>query len=152
MGDNTKQSADETIATDEIDGVKYQRMKMTLGADGTNDGDVAADNPIPVTGTVSVSNLPGTQPVSGPLTDAQLRATPMEAALAELAVTLKVLLHTLSMPRYYDASTGNIRVNAVTVASHAVTLASTVVSGLTKVNDIDLNRIMWAQNIRSRIS
>ena len=135
--DNTKQSADETIATDDIGGVKYQRMKLTLGGDGVNGGDVAADNPMPV---------------SGPLTGAQLRATPVETALAELAVTLKILLHTLSMPRYYDASAGNIRVNAVTVASHAVTLASTVVSRLTKVNDIDLNRIMWAQNIRARIS
>lgn len=140
MADNTKQSADETIATDDVGGVKFQRMKLTLGGDGENGGDVAAGNPMPVL---------------GPLTDAQLRATPMETALAELAVTLKVLLHTLSMPRYYDASAGNLRVavgNTVTVASHAVTLASTVVAGLTKVNDIDLNRIMWAQNIRTRIS
>jgi len=30
-----------------------------------------------VTGTVSVSNLPATQPVSGPLTDAELRAVPL---------------------------------------------------------------------------
>lgn len=31
----------------------------------------------PVSGTVAVSNFPATQPVSGPLTDAQLRATPV---------------------------------------------------------------------------
>ncbi len=31
----------------------------------------------PVSGSVSVSNFPVTQPVSGPLTDAQLRATPV---------------------------------------------------------------------------
>lgn len=31
----------------------------------------------PVSGTVAVSNLPATQPVSGPITDAQLRATPV---------------------------------------------------------------------------
>jgi len=48
MADNTKQSADETIATDDIAGVKYQRMKLTLGADGVNSGDVSAANPMPV--------------------------------------------------------------------------------------------------------
>ncbi len=31
----------------------------------------------PVSGTVSVGNFPATQPVSGPLTDTQLRATPV---------------------------------------------------------------------------
>jgi hypothetical protein len=31
----------------------------------------------PVSGTIAVSNFPATQPVSGPLTDAQLRASPV---------------------------------------------------------------------------
>ena len=34
-------------------------------------------NPIPVNGTVSVGNFPSSQTVTGPLTDAQLRATPV---------------------------------------------------------------------------
>lgn len=51
-----------TIATDDIGGAQYQRVKLTLGADGANDGDVSASNPVPVTGG---------------LTDAQLRATPV---------------------------------------------------------------------------
>lgn len=33
-----------------------------------------AGSPVPVVGAVAVSNLPATQPVSGPLTDTQLRA------------------------------------------------------------------------------
>jgi hypothetical protein len=49
MADNTKQSADDTIATDDIDGVKYPRMKVVLGGDGENAGDVSAENPMPVT-------------------------------------------------------------------------------------------------------
>lgn len=36
-----------TIAADEIGVVKFQRMKLTLGADGVNDGDVASANPLP---------------------------------------------------------------------------------------------------------
>jgi hypothetical protein len=52
MADNTilnLGSGGDTIATDEISGVKYQRVKLIHGADGVNDGDVAETNPFPVT-------------------------------------------------------------------------------------------------------
>lgn len=49
-----------TIRTDEIAGLQYPTSKITLGDDGTDDGFVSAANPLPV---------------SGPLTDAELRAT-----------------------------------------------------------------------------
>ena len=48
------------IASDDISGAQYQRIKLVIGADGTNDGDVASGNPLPITGA---------------LTDTQLRAT-----------------------------------------------------------------------------
>lgn len=38
----------ETIATDEIGGVKFQRVKLVPGDDGVNGGDVSANNPLPV--------------------------------------------------------------------------------------------------------
>jgi hypothetical protein len=38
----------DVAAADEIDGVKYQRIKLALGADGVNAGDVADTNPMPV--------------------------------------------------------------------------------------------------------
>jgi hypothetical protein len=37
-----------TISADEIAGILFQRIKLTLGADGVNDGDVSASNPMPV--------------------------------------------------------------------------------------------------------
>lgn len=43
----------DTVAADEIAGAKHQRVKITLGADGTNDGDVSSANPIPITGDVT---------------------------------------------------------------------------------------------------
>ena len=61
----------ESIASDNIAGNQYQRVKVTLGADGVNDGDISSANPMPVSGTF----YQATQPVSGPLTDTQLRAT-----------------------------------------------------------------------------
>lgn len=52
MADNTilnTGSGGDTLATDDIGGVKYPRSKIVIGADGTNDGDVSATNPLPVT-------------------------------------------------------------------------------------------------------
>lgn len=51
LADNTTLntgSGGDVIATDDIGGVKYQRTKTTLGADGATDGDVSKANPMPV--------------------------------------------------------------------------------------------------------
>jgi hypothetical protein len=37
-----------TVSADEILGILYQRVKLTLGADGVNDGDVSSSNPMPI--------------------------------------------------------------------------------------------------------
>ena len=50
MADNTTLdtgTGGDVIATDDIAGVKYPRSKITLGADGVNDNDVSATNPLP---------------------------------------------------------------------------------------------------------
>ncbi len=47
----------DTIAADDIGGIKHQRVKITLGADNTNDGDVASGNPMPID---VLSQIPGT--------------------------------------------------------------------------------------------
>jgi len=36
-----------TVATDDISGVHYTRMKIAIGADGVNDGDISFANPVP---------------------------------------------------------------------------------------------------------
>ena len=68
MADNTilpiPATSGDVIATDDIAGVKFQRVKMTLGADGVNDSDVSASNPMPVSGALTVTNFPATQPIS----------------------------------------------------------------------------------------
>lgn len=51
MSDNTilnTGSGGDLIASDDIGGVKFQRNKLVHGADGTNDGDVSRNNPLPV--------------------------------------------------------------------------------------------------------
>ena len=51
MADNTLLNVGtggDTIATDDIAGVKYQRVKLVYGPDGTNSGDVDVADPLPV--------------------------------------------------------------------------------------------------------
>ena len=62
----------DTFAADEVGvapAVKFPRTKLSLGADGAFDGDVSASNPMPVT---------------GPLTDGQLRAAAVPVSAAAL--------------------------------------------------------------------
>ena len=55
MADNTQlpvpSTSGDVIAADDIGGIKFQRVKMTLGADGVNDADVSSANPMPIEGT-----------------------------------------------------------------------------------------------------
>lgn len=102
----------------------------------------------PVSGSVSVSNFPATQPVSGPATNAEIRATPLQV-MEEMGIALRQLLQFIQNPKYFDTTTGALRVN-----SHAVTLSSTnvtTVTNITKVQDIDLNRLSWYNLVRARM-
>jgi hypothetical protein len=73
MADNVGYTPGEgaVVAADEIGGVLHQRVKISVGSDGTA-VDVSAANPMPITapspldvqGTVSVGNFPATQNVN----------------------------------------------------------------------------------------
>jgi len=71
MADNTTLNTGtggDVIATDDIAGVKYQRIKIVQGADGVNDGDVSSTNPLPIDGSVTVSGTVAVTDNSGSLT------------------------------------------------------------------------------------
>lgn len=85
-----------TVAADDVSGIYFQRVKIALGADGTHNGDVAAGNPMPISGAVtgpvtdvqlraSPVSVSGTVAATGPLTNAQLRATAVETVLTEVS-------------------------------------------------------------------
>jgi len=104
-------SGGSTFASDDIGGIQYPRTKITVGADGTNDGDVSSANPLPVSaalsatdnavldaiaaslaGTLSVDGSGVTQPISGTIT-ANLSAIDnavLDAIAASLTGTLAV--------------------------------------------------------------
>jgi hypothetical protein len=66
----------DLLAADDIAGAKYQRGKLIIGDNGTNDGDVSASNPLPVT-------LPADQYIGANVTSAGNSST---GALAGAAV------------------------------------------------------------------
>ncbi len=97
----------DTYASDDISNVKYQRVKVTLGADGVTDGDVSSANPLPVTGTITAT--------TGGLTDTQLRATAVPVSGTVTATTgglTDTQLRATAVP-----------ISVATVPSHAVTNA-----------------------------
>jgi hypothetical protein len=76
MADNVELNAmagGSTIAADDVGGAKYQRIKMTTGADGVAGGDVTTGNPFPVQAQTSTNNIGDvdvlTQPARAATTD-----------------------------------------------------------------------------------
>lgn len=92
MADNTTLNTGtggDVIATDDISGVKYQRVKIVQGADGVNDGDVSSTNPLPidgtvvVTGTVAVTDNSGSLTVDGTVTANQPASTAYKIIISD---------------------------------------------------------------------
>jgi hypothetical protein len=121
MADNTTLNpgvGGDTAAADDIDGVKYQRVKLTLGADGVNDGDVSASNPIPVA-------------ESGPLITLFVR-----------------LLNMLGAPVGYDKSLGRYRQTTVieTITQGTITAVNTV-NNQSNIGGIQAQLLVNGQNL-----
>lgn len=97
MADNiqlgTAVGTGDVLAADDIAGVKFTRSKITVGADGANDGDVSSANPLPVGdagGSLTIDDGGGSITVDGPLTDAQLRLNPINVGVTSVAGTVSV--------------------------------------------------------------
>jgi hypothetical protein len=76
MADNTSlnaMSGGDSIASDDISGVKIQRVKIKLGAGGVDNGDVASGNPMPVSQTGALpagsNNIGDVDVLSMPVSD-----------------------------------------------------------------------------------
>jgi hypothetical protein len=159
MADNTELnpgSGGDIAATDDIAGVKYQRVKLTLGADGVNDGDLSGSNPMPVAGSLSVDNFPA----QIGLTDDQLRAAPVPTVDAEAGSLLGRILRALLSPLGYDMSIQRYRQTAV-VESGTITAVTTVATLTNQANIGGVqaqllvngqNVSAWQACVRSRIT
>ena len=147
MADNTQvpipATAGDIIASDDVGGVKFQRVKLTVGADGVNDGDVSSGNPLPITGA---------------LTDTQLRAAAVPVQdVGEAALLLVRILGVLMSPMGFDRSLSRQRGTNI-IESGTVTTVTTVTNLSTidtlqgRLLPLNQNAAAWAATVRSCIS
>lgn len=92
MSDNIQlPNSQITTASDDVNGVHFQRVKLALGSDGTHDGDVSVFNPMPVkldaASLAALENISVTveNPANSGLTDTQLRAAPLNVTVSNPA-------------------------------------------------------------------
>jgi len=124
MADNANTGQSNIVAADEIGGVMFQRVKVAIGADGENDGDISSAHPMPISGTVEVSNLPEEQSVS-----VKSLPLPTGAATSANQDTLESLIETLQelvarlavLTSWASSGAPGMRVVGVSMPSTAVT-------------------------------
>jgi hypothetical protein len=107
-----------SVAADDIGGNLFQRIKLTLGADGVNNGDVSASNPVPVTGTVTANTG-----LSQPLTDTELRASAVPVSGSFFQATQPVSAASLPLPSGASTETTLVAVEVDTSAIATSTAA-----------------------------
>ncbi len=100
MADNLPLQTDATkqIATDEVGGVHFPRTKITIGADGVDGGVVSPSNPLPVYLDAATIAALESISVTGPLTDDELRATPVPVSGAFFQATQPISAASLPLP------------------------------------------------------
>ena len=133
------------VAADDIGGVLHQRVKLALGADGTNDGDLSASNPMPVTGSVAVTTavpleVTATTPLDVDVTNV-VEATIPNGELIEALEAMRMAVHSLtrSIGQTMPDVAGRMRV-ALDAISASLTLATvTTVSTVTNQTQLGGN-------------
>jgi hypothetical protein len=152
------------VAADEIAGVLHQRIKLGIGEDGEA-VDVSAANPLPITSATPLA-------VTGPLTDAELRAVPLSVvdvnnaeSLQGMIFLLTRMLNYLNSPQGYDKSLQRQR-GTVVVESGTINVgtATTVTTVATVTNQANIGNIQgqilvnggnmaaWQAAVRNRIT
>jgi len=146
------------VAADEIAGVLHQRIKLGIGEDGEA-VDVSAANPLPITSATPLA-------VTGPLTDAELRAVPLSVvdvnnaeSLQGMIFLLTRMLNSLNAPQGYDKSLQRQR-GTVIIESGAVTVSTiNTVTNQANIGGIQGqilvnggNMAAWQAAVRNRIT
>lgn len=114
-----------SVGADEIAGVLYQRLKLIIGADGVNDGDVSAANPLPV----SAASLPLPSGAATELTLATLAALAAGAATEATLALIRAKTDNLDVAlstRLKAADTLAAVTNLAQLGGQAVTMGSGV--------------------------
>jgi len=125
----------QSVATDDVGGAQYQRVKLDVGGDGVS---VPVVGSLPVSGPLTDAQLraaavpvsgtfwQATQPVSGPVTDAQIRATPIGVTVSNFPGTQAVSAASLPLPTGAAAESTLSAINVKTPSLGQSNLAGSV--------------------------
>lgn len=143
MADNTTLNTGtggDVVATDDILGVKYQRVKITLGADGVNDGDVSSGNAMPV----SATSLPLP---SGAATAAnQTTGNTSLGTIAGAVSGTEMQVDVLTMPTTTIQAT-DLDIRNLVFATDKVDASGTILgAGTNNIGDVDIASIAAGDN------
>src|SRR3990167_1399094 len=172
MADNVELDAGSggaVVATDDIGGFQYQRIKLVHGIDGASSGDVASTNPLPVTvsgvagsvtivGDIGVSSVAGNVTVVGNIGVSSLAGGSVTANIG--TVSSLATQATLGNVSTFTNSTNTLLVNVSSNTASSVSLASsqllrlnTISTVANSTNTMLLNMIasstssMWVQSV-----
>lgn len=138
MADNYETNAGsggDTFDADDIGGVKTPGVKLRLGANNTDDGFVASGNPLPVTGTVAVTNAGLTE-----LAAAINASSQVDVNIAASAATLTVASHAVT-----NAGTFAVQVSSALPAGTNAIGKLSANSGV-DIGDVDITSIAAGDN------
>lgn len=85
------------VAADDIAGVKFLRHKLTLGADGQNDGDVSKTNPVPIL-EASVLALAGGQSQALAISGTSAQSAAITTSFAKITPTVDCFFRAAANP------------------------------------------------------
>lgn len=130
MADNsTLPATGDVIASDDVGGVKYQRIKLTLGADGVNDGDLSSANPLPVVDSAAALKV---SPLAAYALNDVEDASPMYLGKAKASGTWLVQRYTTAGEmRYANISNNSGTANYATAWTNRAALVYGTVQTLT---------------------
>lgn len=155
MADNYEVNAGsggKTFGSDQIAGVDYPRVKLIIGADGTNDGDVASGNPLPVTGTVAatqsgtwnVTNVSGTVSLpTGAATAAKQPALGTAGTASSDVITVQGIA---AMTPILATLSGTNNIATVTTVSAVTAISNALPAGTNNIGDVDILSIAAGDN------
>lgn len=133
-------TATPVVATDDVGGAHYQRVKVDLGGDGAASPLVRGQQAMAASVPVVIASDQSDVPVSGPLTDTELRATPVPVSGT---VTATVANATISGNVTVVQGTGTnlhavIDSGTITTVSSVTAIANALPAGNNNIGDVDV--------------
>ncbi len=136
-------SGGDTIAADDIDGHKFQRIKLIHGADGVNIGDVSATNPFPID-IVFVGGATEDMATQTTLAAVASSVAAIDAGQLAAGHTVVIASGTISLPA--DAATQTTLATLLTSAKFDTVFGTSAWTLGTGVRDATTQRVTIATN------